>query len=140
METLLLVLFVLALFFGAGYGPVALLGAVEGRANRVVLMPLAGFSYFLLVTHLLAAFGLIGKARSGLLGMSGAAEDDSRTLANWRSFLLLLIPTGALPLYTVVKSRRLSKFLEKLADERASSGAKLAAFVSVWKTKHGRNL
>ena len=33
---------------------------MEGRANRVVLMPLAGFSYFLLVSHLLAAFGLTG--------------------------------------------------------------------------------
>jgi hypothetical protein len=61
-------------------------------------------------------------------------------LTKWLYFLLFLIPTGALILYTVVKSRRLSEFLEKLADERASSGDKLAAFVNVWKTKHGRNL
>jgi len=85
-------------------------------------------------------FGLIGMATSGFLGMNLIAEADSPMLTKWLYFLLFLIPTGALILYTVVKSRRLSEFLEKLADERASSGDKLAAFISVWKTKHGRNL
>jgi hypothetical protein len=85
-------------------------------------------------------FGLIGMATSGFLGMNLIAEADSPMLTKWLYFLLFLIPTGALILYTVVKSRRLSEFLEKLADERASSGDKLAAFVNVWKTKHGRNL
>jgi hypothetical protein len=85
-------------------------------------------------------FGLIGMATSGFLGMNLIAEADSPILTKWLYFLLFLIPTGALTLYTIVKSRRLSEFLEKLADERASSRDKLAAFVSVWKTKHGRNL
>ena len=85
-------------------------------------------------------FGLIGMATSGFLGMNLIAEAESPMLTKWLYFLLFLIPTGALILYTIVKSRRLSEFLEKLADERASSGNKLAAFVSVWKTKHGRNL
>jgi hypothetical protein len=85
-------------------------------------------------------FGLIGMATSGFLGMNLIAAADSPLLTKWLYFLLFLIPTATLTLYTVVKSRRLSEFLEKLADERASSRAKLAAFVSVWKTKHGPNL
>jgi hypothetical protein len=85
-------------------------------------------------------FGLIGMATSSFLGMNLIAEAESPMLTKWLYFLLFLIPTGALTLYTIVKSRRLSEFLERLADERASSGAKLAAFISVWKTKHGGHL
>ncbi|MDF0677490.1 MAG: hypothetical protein P0120_24600 [Nitrospira sp.] len=42
-------------------------------------------------------------------------------------------------LYTVLKARRLSDFLEALAEEHRSLKEKLAALLAVWKTKHGRD-
>ncbi len=60
METSLLVAAVLALFFAAGYGPSCWLATPADRSNRVVVMPVLGFSYFLLITHALAALGLAG--------------------------------------------------------------------------------
>ena len=82
--------------------------------------------------------GLIGVATTGFLGMNLIAEADSPFLRKLFIFLLVLIPTTAVTVYSVVKSRRLSEFLEKVADERASSRAKLAAFIDVWRTKHER--
>jgi len=38
--------------------------------------------------------------------------------------------------YTVLKSRRLSEFLEKVSDEHALMRAKFLAFLDVWRTKH----
>jgi hypothetical protein len=82
--------------------------------------------------------GLIGVATTGFLGMNLFAEAEDPFLTKLFIFLLVLIPTAAVTVYTVLKSRRLSEFLEKLADERASSRAKLAAFIDVWRTKHER--
>jgi hypothetical protein len=53
-------------------------------------------------------------------------------------FLLVLIPSTAITLYTVLKSRRLADFLEALADDRKSSRGKLEAFLNVWKGAHNR--
>ncbi|MGQ0658566.1 MAG: hypothetical protein ACT4NU_10820 [Chromatiales bacterium] len=47
----------------------------------------------------------------------------------------MLIPTAWLTLYTIVKSKRLSDFLEALADERLASRAKFDAFVDVWRKR-----
>ena len=47
-------------------------------------------------------------------------------------FLLVLAPTVWLTLYTVVKSKRLSDFLEALSDERLAFGRKLDALRKVW--------
>jgi hypothetical protein len=83
-----------------------------------------------------ATVGLIGVITTGVFGMNlfAFAEDP----AIWRLgyFLLVLIPTIGVTLYAVKKSRRLSDFLETLADENRSSREKLAAFVAVWKTTH----
>ena len=83
--------------------------------------------------------GLIGVTATGFFGMNLIAAAESPILTKVGYFLLVLIPTAALTFYTVLKSRRLSDFLETLADERRSSKAKLTAFVNVWKTKRGRN-
>jgi hypothetical protein len=50
-------------------------------------------------------------------------------------FLLIFVPTIALTMYTIVKSKRLSDFLDLLSDERVSAWAKTKAFFAVW----GRN-
>ncbi len=42
-----------------------------------------------------------------------------------------------LTFYTMLKSRRLSDFLETLADEQQSSASKLAALANVWKKEAG---
>ena len=73
---------------------------------------------------------------TGFLGMNLFAAAESPVLTKITYFLLVLIPSTALTIYTVLKSRRLADFLETLADERRSSSDKLAAFVNVWKTRH----
>lgn len=78
-------------------------------------------------------FGLIGTVAGGLLGMNLIAWSEEP--APWRIgvFLGLLVAVAALTLYTVKKSKRLSDFLEVLADEQASAGDKLKAFARVWR-------
>jgi hypothetical protein len=55
-------------------------------------------------------------------------------------FLLVFIPTTVLTLYTIVKSKRLSEFLEALSDERLTRQDKLDILVSVWKRRKRRSL
>ncbi len=77
--------------------------------------------------------GLIGTISTGFLGMNvideGGAPLDMKILY----FMLVFIPTLALTLYTVMKSRRLSEFLDSLSDERSSSRARLEALLAVWR-------
>jgi hypothetical protein len=82
--------------------------------------------------------GLIGMATTGFLGMNLIAEADGPFIRKLFMFLSVLIPTTAVTIYTVLKSRRLSEFLEKVSDERALVRVKFAAFLNVWRTKHDR--
>jgi hypothetical protein len=47
----------------------------------------------------------------------------------------VFIPTLALTLYTIVKSKRLSEFLEALSDERLQRQDKLNILLNVWRPK-----
>ena len=47
-------------------------------------------------------------------------------------FLLVFVPTIVLTLYTMVKSKRLSDFLDVVSDERVSAWNKTKAFFAVW--------
>jgi hypothetical protein len=82
------------------------------------------------------AFGLIGTVVTGFLGMNliAAAENDMFTKVLY--FLLVLVPVTWLTFYTIVKSKRLSDFLEALSDERLDSRAKFASLVAVWKDRN----
>jgi hypothetical protein len=82
--------------------------------------------------------GLIGMATTGFLGMNLIEEADGSFTRKLLIFLSVLISTTVVTVYTVLKSRRLSEFLEKVSDERALVRAKLAAFLDVWKSKHDR--
>jgi CorA-like Mg2+ transporter protein len=82
--------------------------------------------------------GLIGMAATGFLGMNVIAEADSPVVRKLFLFLLVLTLAIAVTIYTVLKSRRLSEFLEKVSDERALTRDKFAAFLDVWRTKHDR--
>jgi Mg2+ and Co2+ transporter CorA len=78
-------------------------------------------------------FGLVGTVATGFLGMNLFAWGDQA--APWRmaAFLVVFVPVLLLTLFTVVKSRRLSEFLDALADETATLADKWAAFRNVWR-------
>jgi Mg2+ and Co2+ transporter CorA len=65
-------------------------------------------------------FGLIGTVATGFLGMNLLAESEEPFV--WRAllFVLVLLVTGGVTLYTVVKSKVLADFLDALSDERMS--------------------
>lgn len=82
-----------------------------------------------------ATVGLIGVTTTGFFGMNLFSLEESPLVVRAGLFLAVLVPTVALTVYTVLKSRRLSDFLEALADDRRPANAKLAAFVDVWKSR-----
>jgi CorA-like Mg2+ transporter protein. len=78
-------------------------------------------------------FGLIGTIVTGFLGMNLIADAGRPFATKVLFFILVLIPTVGLTLYTIVKSKALSDLLESLADERLSTAEKYRALVSVWR-------
>lgn len=79
--------------------------------------------------------GLIATISTGFLGMNliDAAQEPlaSRLLVFTTVFLLSALLTG----FAILKSKRLSDFLEALSDERLSPHDKLATLLSVWRGK-----
>ena len=80
-------------------------------------------------------FGLIGTLVTGFLGMNLLASADEPLWIRALFFIATLIPTGWLTLYTVVKSKRISDFLEALSDEQLTVGEKLGALADVWRRR-----
>ena len=78
-------------------------------------------------------FGLIGTITTGFLGMNLLAEADAPMSRRVWLFALILAATTLLSVYTMVKSKRLSDFLDALSDERLSGWNKLRAFALVWR-------
>ena len=85
-----------------------------------------------------ATMGLIGVATTGFWGMNLFLVTDEPPLTRFFYFLIILILAIGLTFYTVLKARRLSDFLETLADEHQSARAKLASLSKVWKRKRDR--
>lgn len=85
-----------------------------------------------------ATMGLIGVATTGFWGMNLFVVSEDPPLTRFFYFSIILILAMGLTLYTVLKSRRLSDFLETLADEQQSGRAKLASLANVWKNKLDR--
>src|SRR5262249_17481183 len=77
-------------------------------------------------------FGLIGVTVTGFFGMNLLSWVGEPLLDRVLFFLVVLIPTVALTLYTILKSRRLAEFLDTLSDERLPRRQKLIAFRKVW--------
>ena len=82
-------------------------------------------------------FGLIGTVTTGFLGMNLLAEADAPLWQKALMFFAIFVPTVALTLYTMVKSKKLSDFLDVLSDERRSVWTKTKAFFGVWVTPRG---
>jgi hypothetical protein len=77
-------------------------------------------------------FGLIGMTVTGFFGMNLLAWAGEPLVNRVLFFLAVLIPTVALTVYTLVKSRRLADFMDTLSDERLARGKKLAEFRRMW--------
>lgn len=78
-------------------------------------------------------FGLIGTVTTGFLGMNLLAEADAPL---WRKaiwFGVVFVFTTWLTIYTMVKSQRLSDFIDALSNDRLSFRGKLAALARVWR-------
>ncbi|MGH8674990.1 MAG: hypothetical protein ACREVG_11840, partial [Burkholderiales bacterium] len=77
-------------------------------------------------------FGLIGTVTTGFLGMNLIAEAENPLWVKIAYFLAVTVPIAWLTFYTIVKSKRLSDFLEALSDERLGAREKFGALASVW--------
>jgi hypothetical protein len=78
-------------------------------------------------------FGLIGTVTTGFLGMNLLAEADAPLSRKLMLFAATFVPVTALTVYTMVKSKRLSDFLDAVSDERLSAWDKVKAFAAVWR-------
>jgi len=76
--------------------------------------------------------GLIGTMTSGLLGMNIFDFTQATTIEKLSYFVCIFIPVSTLTFYTVVKSRRLSLFLDALSKENTSVLYKLTKLKNVW--------
>jgi len=65
--------------------------------------------------------------------MNLLALADSSMLEKIGYFLIVLIPTTVITFYTIVKSKRLSDFLEALSDEKMPAAGKFKSLVDVWR-------
>ena len=77
-------------------------------------------------------FGLIGTVTTGWFGMNLFGIAEWSTLRQIPVFLLVFGLMTWLTFYTMVKSKRLSDFLDALSDEQLSVWTKLKALVVVW--------
>jgi hypothetical protein len=77
-------------------------------------------------------FGLIGTVTTGFLGMNLLGAAEAPMWQRVAMFFVVFVPTIALTMYTMVKSKRLSDFLDVVSDERLSAWTKTKAFLGVW--------
>lgn len=77
-------------------------------------------------------FGLIGTITTGFLGMNVLATADDPLWGRILFFVIVFVLSTALTLYTMVKSKRLSDFLDAVSDERLPLRAKLGTLLQVW--------
>ena len=78
-------------------------------------------------------FGLIGTITTGFLGMNLLAEADAPVGRKLAWFVFVGAFTTWLTVYTMIKSKRLSDFIDALSDDRQTLRGKLGAFVNVWR-------
>ncbi|MDM0046207.1 hypothetical protein QTH91_17075 [Variovorax dokdonensis] len=78
-------------------------------------------------------FGLIGTVTTGFLGMNLLAEADAPLSTKLAYFGVVFVFTTWLTVYTMIKSKRLSDFLDALSNDRMPLKGKLAAFLNVWR-------
>ncbi|MFT4195870.1 hypothetical protein [Ottowia sp.] len=78
-------------------------------------------------------FGLIGSVTTGFLGMNLLDEAGAPW---WRKLSMFAVVAGfftCLTFYTLIKSQRLSDFIDALSDQRQTWRGKLATLARVWR-------
>jgi Mg2+ and Co2+ transporter CorA len=80
-------------------------------------------------------FGLIGAMTTSFLGMNLIDETHASLAGKLFYFFLVALPATAMTLYAVLRSRRLSDFLDALSDERKLARAKYDALVNVFRPR-----
>lgn len=80
-------------------------------------------------------FGLIGTITTGFLGMNLIAAADESLTTKLLYAAIILVGSGWLTLYTIVKSKRLSDILDALSDDRLSWRQKISAMWHAWRER-----
>ena len=79
--------------------------------------------------------GLVGTVTTGFLGMNLLNEADAPPGRKLLVFGTVFMATIALTVYTMVKSKGLSDFLDALSDEHLSAWMKAKALLGVWRRR-----
>ena len=82
-------------------------------------------------------FGLIGTVSTGFLGMNLLAEAESPLAHKLLIFGVVFTLTLSLTVYTMVKYKKLSDFLDALSDDRLTAWQKCKALALVWRKDSG---
>ena len=80
-------------------------------------------------------FGLIGTIATSFIGMNLIGLTEIPLIEKIIFFVIVFVPVAFLTFYTIVKSRRLSDFLDVLSDEEVSARDKFKALLDVWRKK-----
>lgn len=83
--------------------------------------------------------GLIATVSTGFLGINLIAAAEDALLDRLLFFTLVLVLSALLTGFAIVKSKRLSDFLEALSDDRLPQRDKLSALLAVWRTRRPPN-
>ncbi|CAK0755524.1 conserved hypothetical protein [Gammaproteobacteria bacterium] len=78
---------------------------------------------------------IIGTVTTGFLGMNLFSATENPILFKLLFFLIVMIPTGLLTLYTVARSKTLSEFLDVLSNEHLRWQAKAASLAKIWESR-----
>jgi hypothetical protein len=78
-------------------------------------------------------FGLVGTITTGFLGMNLLAESEAPLWQRLLWFAATLSGALAITAYTIIKSKKLSDFLDTLSDERLTLREKLASLSALWR-------
>ncbi|MBP6708904.1 MAG: hypothetical protein KA223_07070 [Candidatus Accumulibacter sp.] len=79
--------------------------------------------------------GLIATISTGFLGMNLIDAAGEPLADRLLFFTLVFVPSALLTGFAIVKSKRLSDFLEALSDERLTPREKLSPLLAVWRKK-----
>ena len=83
--------------------------------------------------------GLIATISTGFLGMNLIDAAGEPLTDRLLFFTLVFVPSALLTGFAIVKSKRLSDFLEALSDERLTPREKLSPLLAVWRKKRPPN-
>ncbi|HVN35784.1 MAG TPA: CorA family divalent cation transporter [Casimicrobiaceae bacterium] len=78
-------------------------------------------------------FGMIGTVVTGVFGMNLFAFADYPLPLQVLALSAMIVAVSALLFYTLIKSKRLSDFLEAISDERLPARSKLQSLLNVWR-------